>query len=266
MQNGGVRMANAASQASAPAPSITLDKVSKSFGDTRAVDAVNLELAPGATTALIGSSGSGKSTLLRLMIGLVWPDQGEVRIGDEPLRRDSVGAMRGRIGYVIQSGGLFPHLTVAQNLALQSRHLGHSMDAVRARTRKLLELTGLDSTLQARFPAELSGGQRQRVALMRALMPDPPVLLLDEPLGALDPIVRHELQRELKDIFARLGKTVVLVTHDVAEAAHFASRLVLLRHGKVVQDGTLADLVRHPADEFVRRFVAARRVPEVLRQ
>lgn len=259
-------MTSAAPARLASAPSITLRGVSKAFGETLAVDKVSLELTAGRTTALIGSSGSGKSSLLRLMIGLLWPDRGEVRIGGERLQRDRVLAMRSRIGYVIQSGGLFPHLTVAQNLALQSRHLGRSQDAVQARAAELLELTRLDGTLLQRYPAELSGGQRQRVALMRALMTDPPVLLLDEPLGALDPIVRHELQRELKDIFGRLGKTVVLVTHDVAEAAHFARRLVLLRHGKVLQDGTLEDLVEQPADEFVERFVAARRVPEALRR
>lgn len=248
------------------APAISLDGVSKSFGATVAVDNVSLNLSGGETTALIGSSGSGKSTLLRLMIGLVVPDRGEVRIGCQPLRRATVLETRGKIGYVIQSGGLFPHMTVAENLALQSQHLGKPKADIETRTAQLLELTHLQVELLQRYPAELSGGQRQRVALMRALMPDPPVLLLDEPLGALDPIVRHELQRELREIFRRLQKTVVLVTHDVAEAAYFAERLVLLRHGAVLQDGSIENLVEQPADEFVQRFVEARRVPEALRQ
>ncbi len=247
------------------APSVALQGVSKSFADTLAVDDVSLTLAGGETTALIGSSGSGKSTLLRLMIGLIWPDRGQISIGGRPLQRDSILATRSSIGYVIQSGGLFPHMTVAQNLALQARHLGWPQSAIDARSEVLLQLTHLQPALLQRFPAELSGGQRQRVALMRALMPDPPVLLLDEPLGALDPIVRHDLQSELRDIFRRLEKTVVLVTHDVAEAAHFARRLVLMRHGAVLQDGSLEDLLHHPADAFVERFVAARRVPEALR-
>lgn len=248
------------------APTIALKNVSKSFAGMVAVDDVSLELAAGVTTALIGSSGSGKSTILRLIIGLLWPNRGHVSVGGCRLQRDNILAMRERMGYVIQSGGLFPHMTVAQNVALQAHHLGWSHSDIDARTDELLELTRLPHEFLQRYPAELSGGQRQRVALIRALVPNPPVLLLDEPLGALDPIVRHALQDELRSIFRRLNKTVVLVTHDVAEAAHFAERLVLLRDGAVLQDGSLDDLVKRPADEFVERFVAARRVPEALRR
>ncbi len=251
---------------SGEAPTIVLESVRKSFADTVAVDDVSLELTAGETTALIGSSGSGKSTILRLIIGLLWPDRGHVSVGGCRLQRDNILAMRERMGYVIQSGGLFPHMTVAQNVALQARHLGWSQADIDARTDDLLDLTHLPHEFLQRYPAELSGGQRQRVALIRALVPNPPVLLLDEPLGALDPIVRHELQDELREIFRRLNKTVVLVTHDVAEAAHFAERLVLLRDGAVLQDGSLEDLVSRPADEFVERFVAARRVAEALRR
>lgn len=254
------------SSTSGEAPTIMLENVRKSFADTVAVDDVSLELAAGETTALIGSSGSGKSTLLRLIIGLLWPDCGHVSVGGCRLQRDNILTMRERMGYVIQSGGLFPHMTVAQNVALQARHLGWSQGDIDARTDDLLDLTHLPHEFLQRYPAELSGGQRQRVALIRALVPNPPVLLLDEPLGALDPIVRHELQDELRDIFRRLHKTVVLVTHDVAEAAHFAERLVLLRAGAVLQDGSLEDLVKRPVDEFVERFVAARRIPEALRR
>lgn len=253
------------SPASTEAPGIALRGVSKCFGDVVAVDEVSLALEGGVTTALIGSSGSGKSTVLRLVLGLLWPDRGCVTMGGEPLRRDNVQAMRRHTGYVIQSGGLFPHMTVAQNLALQSRHLGSGPSAIDARIDALLDLVHLPHDLVGRYPAELSGGQRQRVALMRALMTDPPVLLLDEPLGALDPVVRHELQDDLREIFQTMGKTVVLVTHDVAEAAFFARRLVLMHHGRIVQDGSLDEMVTRPADDYVRRFVSARRVPEALR-
>jgi osmoprotectant transport system ATP-binding protein len=168
-------------------------------------------------------------------------------------------ALRRRVGYVIQEGGLFPHLTALGNLALLPHHLGWSRERIRQRAEALAALTHLPSGVLERYPAELSGGQRQRVALMRGLMLDPDALLLDEPLGALDPIVRHELQDQLKAIFSQLGKTVIVVTHDIAEAAWFADRLVLMRHGKVVQDGRLDDFCRHPADPFVTHFVNAQR-------
>ncbi|HEY9131984.1 MAG TPA: ABC transporter ATP-binding protein [Dyella sp.] len=248
---------------SAAEPAFALERVSKRYGATIALDNVQLAFATGSTTALIGSSGSGKSTVLRLFLGLAWPDSGTIRIDGRPLMPAGVQPLRRRVGYVIQDGGLFPHLTCLGNLALQPRHLGWDKDRITARAQELAELTALPKQVLDRYPAELSGGQRQRVALMRGLMLDPDALLLDEPLGALDPIVRHELQDELKRIFDRLGKTVVVVTHDLAEAAWFAERLVLMSQGKVVQDGSLADLRQRPASDFVRRFVAAqRRLPE----
>jgi osmoprotectant transport system ATP-binding protein len=174
-----------------------------------------------------------------------------------------VQALRRRIGYVIQDGGLFPHLSARDNLALLPRWLGWNAARIDARAQELSALTHFPLDALARFPAELSGGQRQRVALMRALMLDPPALLLDEPFGALDPIVRHELQDELATIFAALDKTVILVTHDVAEAAFLAPRLILLRDGRIVQDGSLEDLRERPADAFVSDFLdAQRRLPE----
>ncbi|MEO6969064.1 MAG: ATP-binding cassette domain-containing protein [Rhodanobacteraceae bacterium] len=233
--------------------------VTRAWGAVRAVDDVTLAFARGSVTVLIGSSGSGKSTLLRLLIGLEWPDAGEVRCDGVPLQRDQVLQVRRQVGYVIQEGGLFPHLTVLGNLALLPHHLGWNTACVRERARELAALAHLQEELFARFPAELSGGQRQRVALMRALMLDPPVLLLDEPLGALDPLVRHGLQDELREIFRRLGKTVIMVTHDLAEAAFFSERLVLMRRGRVVQDGSLDDFRRAPTDDFVREFLAAHR-------
>jgi osmoprotectant transport system ATP-binding protein len=236
-----------------------LVQADKHYGKVCALDQVSLAFAAGTTTALIGSSGSGKSTVLRLLLGLEWPDQGHVDIDGQPLQRADVLPLRRRVGYVIQDGGLFPHLTALGNLALLPRHLGWSRERIRQRAEQLATLTHLPPGALERYPAELSGGQRQRVALMRALMADPDALLLDEPLGALDPVVRHELQDELKQIFDQLGKTVIVVTHDLAEAAWFAERLVLLRRGAVVQDGRFEDLRDRPVDAFVSRFVAAQR-------
>ena len=236
-----------------------VENVSKRFGAVRALDGVSLAFEPGSTTALIGSSGSGKSTLLRMLIGLERPDAGRVSVDDVELRGDAVLPLRRRVGYVIQDGGLFPHLTALGNVGLLPRFLGWPRARIDARARELADLAYLPQATLVRYPAELSGGQRQRVALIRALMLDPHALLLDEPLGALDPIVRYELQGELKSIFAELDKTVVLVTHDVAEAAFFARRLVLMRRGAVVQDGSYADLREHPADDFVGEFLRAQR-------
>jgi osmoprotectant transport system ATP-binding protein len=236
-----------------------LQDVTCAFDDVRALDEVSVAFPRGHTSVLIGSSGSGKSTLLRLLIGLEWPASGDLFCDGEPLQRGALPEVRRRVGYVIQEGGLFPHLTVLGNLALLPRHLGWKVSQVRERAHGLAALTHLHEDLLDRFPAELSGGQRQRVALMRALMLDPPTLLLDEPLGALDPLVRHGLQDELREIFARLGKTVIMVTHDMAEAAFFSDRLILMRRGRIVQDGSIEDFQRAPADAFVREFLAAHR-------
>ncbi len=242
-----------------PDAAFALQGVTCAFGAVRAVDDVSLAFARGRTSILIGTSGSGKSTLLRLLIGLEWPGAGKVLCDGEPLQRATLPEVRRRVGYVIQEGGLFPHLTVLANLALLPRHLGWNAARIRERAVELADLAHLHADLFARFPAELSGGQRQRVALMRALMLDPPTLLLDEPLGALDPLVRHGLQDELREIFRRLGKTVIMVTHDLAEAAFFGNRLILMRRGRVLQDGSLDDFRRAPADGFVREFLAAHR-------
>ncbi|MHA6206279.1 ATP-binding cassette domain-containing protein [Dyella soli] len=241
------------------ASAFALEGVGKHYGAVLALDDVSLSFAPGSTTALIGSSGAGKSTVLRLLLGLDWPDRGVVKTDGRILARADVLALRRRVGYVIQDGGLFPHLTVLGNLALLPRHLGWRSEQVLARAQELAGLTHLSQDVLTRYPAELSGGQRQRVALMRGLMLDPDALLLDEPLGALDPLVRHELQDVLRQLFDQLRKTVIVVTHDVAEAAWFAQRLVLLRDGRVIQDGSLDDLCQRPADAFVTRFVQAQR-------
>ena len=227
------------------------------FGDLVALEPTDLTFESHRTTALLGPSGSGKSTMLRLIAGLIAPTSGAVEFEGQTVTPENVRELRRRMGYVIQDGGLFPHLTAVSNVAIMARHLGWPASRTNARLAELSDLTHLSASTLTRYPAELSGGQRQRVGLMRALMLDPEVLLLDEPLGALDPMVRAELQRELRDIFARLGRTVVLVTHDVAEAAFLADRIVLLAEGRVIQEGTIDDLRERPVSPFVTAFLTA---------
>jgi osmoprotectant transport system ATP-binding protein len=238
---------------------LSLRGVARSYGGHAALHPTDLDTPPGRTTVLIGPSGCGKTTLLRIMLGLVTPDAGEVRLDGELLTPANALRIRRQLGYVIQEGGLFPHLTAAGNAALLVRHLGWPRARIEARLAELARLTHLEPAMLERYPGELSGGQRQRVALMRALMPDPEVLLLDEPLGALDPVIRYDLQEELRGIFDALHKTVVLVTHDLAEAAFFGHRLHLMRAGRILQSGTLRELAAAPTDPFVTRFLAARR-------
>jgi osmoprotectant transport system ATP-binding protein len=243
-----------------PAPAFEARGAVRRYGGAAALGPIDLAIEEGSTTALIGPSGAGKSTLLRLFNGLVAPTSGEVRFRGEPLRADSLPAMRRQMGYLIQGGGLFPHLDARGNVALVARWLRWDAMRIEARIAELSELARLPLEALRRYPAQLSGGQAQRVSLMRALMLDPSVLLLDEPLGALDPMTRFELQEDLRAIFVRLRKTVVIVTHDLTEAAFFAGRLVLLRAGTIMQQGPAADLI-HSSDPFVAAFVRAQRAP-----
>jgi osmoprotectant transport system ATP-binding protein len=238
---------------------IVLTNVSKSYGGKRAVLPIDLTVEAERCLALIGSSGSGKSTLLRAMLGLVVPDTGTITIAGETMEPRTAQRLRLRVGYVIQDGGLFPHLSAFQNVTLVARLVGWERDAIDQRVRALTDLVGLSSDLLDRYPAELSGGERQRVGIMRALMLDPPVLLLDEPLGALDPVIRSRLQDDLHRIFRDLKKTVVLVTHDVDEAAFLGDEIALLREGAIVQKGSLKELALHPTDPFVSEFLQAQR-------
>ena len=240
-------------------PLVQLLGVSKSFGGTTALHATDLDFQPGLTTALIGPSGCGKSTLLRLIIALLSPDRGRVLFDKKEVTEASAQAVRRRVGYVIQEGGLFPHLTARANVLLMSRHLGRPAAETEQRLEELCALSQFPRNALERYPGELSGGQRQRVSLMRALMLAPEVLLLDEPLGALDPLVRSALQRDLKEIFARLKQTAILVTHDMGEAAYLADEIVLMNEGRIVQRGSAADLRDHPANEFVSEFISAQR-------
>lgn len=245
----------------AAATVIELREVSKWYGEVAALRYVNLKVEPGLTSVLIGPSGCGKSTILRLMIGLISPDSGTVFFQGGELLPAQVLETRRRMGYVIQEGGLFPHLTVRGNVTVMARYLKWEAGRIELRLRELAELTHFPAAGLDRYPAQLSGGERQRASLMRALMLDPGLLLLDEPLGALDPLIRAELQTDLKRIFQTLGKTVVLVTHDLGEAAFFGDLLVLLHDGRIVQSGTPEELLRSPAEPFVTTFINAQRAP-----
>ena len=236
-----------------------LDRVTRGFEAVPLFNRFDLTIEAGRTTVLIGPSGCGKSTLLRLLLGLLWPESGEVRFDGRALTRATVRALRRRMGYVIQGGGLFPHLTARANASLMARHLGWERPRIDDRLSELAALTRFPADALDRYPLQLSGGQRQRVALMRALMLDPDVLLLDEPFAALDPMVRHRLQSELRDVFRTLARTVVMVTHDLGEAAFLGDDIVLLDAGRVVQRGSAHDLVERPAGAFVEAFVSAQR-------
>jgi len=241
-----------------PPPVLELRQVVKRFGPGAEVGPIDLALPRGTRLALVGPSGAGKTTVLRLLLGVLRPDQGEVLLGERPLDPDDHRARR-RIGYVVQGGGLFPHLTAGANASLVARQLGWDRGRVAERLDALGALARLPADTWGRFPTELSGGQAQRVSLARALFLDPELLLLDEPLGALDPITRAELQEDLRTAFRAVRKTVLLVTHDLAEATFLCDGLALLREGRVAQVGPLEELVRAPAEPFVARFIRAQR-------
>jgi len=240
---------------------LRLDNISIHYGDTQALSAINLEFQPNKTTILIGPSGCGKSTILRLIAGLLKTEVGSIIFEESKLTSKNITTLRHRTGYVIQEGGLFPHLTVRDNATLMASYLGWPATKIGARLHELAELVHITPNFFNRYPGELSGGQRQRVSLMRALMLDPDLLLLDEPLGALDPMIRFDLQQELKEIFNRLDKTVIMVTHDIAEAAFFADHIVLMRDGQLIQQGTLTELAKTPSEPFVTQFINAQRSP-----
>jgi osmoprotectant transport system ATP-binding protein len=240
-------------------PLVELADVSKSYGNASALHSINLSIQRGKTTVLIGPSGCGKSTLLRLIVRLIEPDAGSIAFDGLQITPRNVGTLRRRIGYVIQEGGLFPHLTARSNILLMARQLGKSNNEIEPRLSELCELTRFSSDLLARYPLELSGGQRQRVGLMRALMLSPELLLLDEPLGALDPLVRASLQQDLKEIFQRLRQTALLVTHDLAEAVYLGNEIVLMNEGSIVQQGSIIELREKPANTFVSEFINAQR-------
>ncbi len=243
--------------------------VTKVYGSTVALHPTSLEVKRGEFTVLIGPSGCGKSTLLRTLLGLIPTDGGSIDFDGTPVDdKTSERLGRDRMGYIIQSGGLFPHLTAGDNVTLLARFQGVDRLVCKDRVGELLSLVQLTADVLDRFPGELSGGQRQRVALMRAMFTTPDILFLDEPLGAVDPMTRVELQADLRAIFSEIKTTVVMVTHDLAEAAFFADTIALLREGRIVQSGSLEQLMGAPADPFVTSFLEAHRpfVPPALRE
>lgn len=239
---------------------LELRGVSKSYGGATVVQPLDLSIAAGEVVVLLGPSGCGKTTILRMVAGLVSPSTGQIVVDSQSLSPQTVAALRRKLGYVIQEGGLFPHLTGEQNVTLVARHERWPRKRIDERLAELLDMTQFPRAGLTRYPNELSGGQRQRLSLMRALFLSPRILLLDEPLGALDPLVRAGLQRDLKQVFERAGATVLLVTHDLVEAGRFADRVCVMHAGRITQQGRLAEIMDHPADEFVREFVSSQTV------
>jgi osmoprotectant transport system ATP-binding protein len=229
--------------------------------DDAAIQELTLEVSPGELCILVGPSGSGKTTAMRLANRMIELTSGDVLVDGVSVRDQEPAELRRHIGYAIQQIGLFPHQTVAENIAVVPHLLGWDRGRIKARTSELLELVGLDAAMGARYPAQLSGGQRQRVGVARALAADPPLLLMDEPFGAIDPITRARLQEEFRRLQQELRKTVVFVTHDIDEALKIGDRIAVLKTGGVLaQYATPDELVRSPADEFVEEFVGADRM------
>jgi len=245
---------------------IEAERIAKSYGSRVALAATSIRFESGTTTALIGPSGCGKSTLLRILVGLVTPDDGRVLYDGAPLTEATSQSLRRRIGFVLQDGGLFPHLSARRNVTLLADVLGQPAARSAARLEEVADLVRIPRARLDAAPGDLSGGERQRVSIARALFMDPPWMLLDEPLGALDPITRRGLQDELRQLFGRLKKTVVVVTHDLGEAAFLGSRVVLMQDGRIVQAGAPRELVEHPATPFVTEFLAAQRTPSELEE
>lgn len=239
---------------------IDIQQVTKRFGNTTAVNQVSLCVAQGETLVLLGTSGCGKTTLLRMLNRLTEPDEGNILINGENSISQNPETLRRGIGYVIQQTGLFPHYTVGQNIAVVPRLLRWSQEKTDARTRELVAMLRLPETVLQQFPAELSGGQQQRVGLARALAADPPILLMDEPFGALDPVTRNGIRREFRTLEALRSKTIVLVTHDVQEAFEIGDRICLMDKGVVQQTGTPAELLFQPANDFVQNFFTDQRL------
>jgi osmoprotectant transport system ATP-binding protein len=243
---------------SSPDAMITVEQLSKQYGATTVVDGVSMAIERNSITVIVGTSGSGKSTLLRMINRLVEPTSGRVLIDGKDTASEPAYLLRRRIGYAIQGHGLFPHRSVAENIATVPRLLGWDAARIRARVDELLEVFQLDPAEFAdKFPQQLSGGQQQRVGVARALAAEPTVLLMDEPFGALDPIIRAKAQDDLLDIQRRFATTIVLVTHDMDEAFRLGDQVAVMSHGRVLQYDRPAVLLTHPADPFVTRMTGS---------
>ena len=241
---------------------IEIEHLTKRYGAAAIVDDVSFRVEEGTVAAVVGTSGAGKSTLLRMINRLVEPSAGRVLIDGQDTMAIPEDALRHRIGYVIQGYGLFPHRTVAENIATVPRLLGWDRRRIAARVEELLDLFGLDpAEFAKKFPHQLSGGEQQRVGVARALAARPALLLMDEPFGALDPVIRHKAQDELLSIQRRLGTTVVLVTHDMNEAFHLADRIAVMNQGRLLQYAAPAELLTRPAEAFVEQLVGSAERP-----
>jgi osmoprotectant transport system ATP-binding protein len=239
---------------------IKVDHISKSFGKIKAVDSVSFEVQDGENLILLGTSGCGKTTTLKMINRLIEPTSGEIYIAGKNIKEQPPEELRRSIGYVLQNNGLFPHYTVAENIAIVPQLLNWEKKQTERRTHELLEKLHLDKTHLKAYPKELSGGQQQRVGLARALVADPPVLLMDEPFGALDNVTRAKIHSEFKALDELKRKTIVMVTHDVQEAFELGDRICLMDKGKIIQQGTPADLLFKPANSFVKDFLKEQRL------
>lgn len=240
---------------------LKFDHVSKIYkGGKRAVDDLNLEFESGRFIVFIGPSGCGKTTTLKMINRLIEPTEGTIYINGKNIKNTDPVKLRREIGYVIQQIGLFPHMTIQQNISLVPRLLKWPEEKQRERAKELLQLVDMPEEFLDRYPHELSGGQQQRIGVLRALAADQPLILMDEPFGALDPITRDSLQDELKKLQKELGKTIVFVTHDMDEAIKLADQIVIMRDGKLVQTGTPDEILREPANEFVETFIGKERL------
>lgn len=240
---------------------LTLENVSKTYkGGKKAVNNVNLKIAKGEFICFIGPSGCGKTTTMKMINRLIEPSAGKIFIDGENIMDQDPVELRRKIGYVIQQIGLFPHMTIQQNISLVPKLLKWPEQQRKERARELLKLVDMGPEYVDRYPHELSGGQQQRIGVLRALAAEPPLILMDEPFGALDPITRDSLQEEFKKLQKTLHKTIVFVTHDMDEAIKLADRIVILKVGEIVQVGTPDDILRNPADEFVEEFIGKERL------
>ncbi len=244
---------------------IEYQNIEHAFGNKPVLHDVNLSFETAKTHVILGSSGCGKTTLIRMLCRLITPKQGKIFLDGAEIQSSNASEIRSKIGYMIQDGGLFPHLSAKENVCLPAKISHWDEGKTQKRLEELCQLVSLEPSQISKYPSELSGGQRQRLGLMRALFLNPPYLLLDEPLSALDPIVRAELQKELKDIFNRLNKTVIIVTHDINEAAFFGSTITLMNEGRVIQHGTFEEFFEKPNTVFVEKFFQAQKPNKIYR-
>jgi osmoprotectant transport system ATP-binding protein len=239
---------------------IEVKNITRTYGAHKAVDHVSFTVARGERIVFLGTSGSGKTTLLKMINRLIEPDEGEIRIDGRPVTQQRPEQLRRGIGYVFQNNGLFPHYTIEENIAIVPRLLGWDTGRIGARVQTLMEKLRLPPDQYRRaYPGELSGGQQQRVGIARALAADPPILLMDEPFGALDPITRASVKKDFKELDELRQKTTVLVTHDVQEAFELGDRILLMDGGRIIQEGSAEDLFDRPANQYVRDFFEGQR-------